>query len=81
MFVITPNGEVLEFPTAHYLSHLNNHQRLATKKDHGTWVANIPAGWAVCHERPTVLGDSTDLGALKRALRNFDARTGEWKHG
>lgn len=58
-----PSGEQVVFPRANYLITGANAHDLYEKKD-GAWVASLAV---------------RDLQSLKRELRNFDAKTCEWR--
>lgn len=78
-YVITPNGEVLSYPTANHALRIDGHIELHTDATKKVWVADIPATFAVGWARPTSQGQSVPLAQLKRSLRNYDSRTGRWK--
>lgn len=78
-YVVTPSGEIIEYWEANFAVRGAGKIELYTHSNKSTWVADIPADWAVGWSRPHALGTNTDAAALKRALRNFDLRTGRWK--
>lgn len=78
-YVITPSGELFEYPTANHAVRKDGFLRLSTSNE-GSWVADVPHNFVVGWARPVALGSSgSDLAKTKRALRNFDARTGDFK--
>lgn len=78
-YCVTPTGELIIYNTANYaLRKVNGKTELLTGKK-GNWVADIPAGWAVGWHRPTLLFAEGTLREIKRALSNYNAKTGKWK--
>lgn len=81
-FVVSPNGEMFEYPAATYAKWGvvgDNTTYLYADATQKQFVARVPDTWALSFSRPRVLGaSSADFARLKRALRAFDARTGEF---
>lgn len=93
-FVITPSGHVHQYPGAHYAVRGERATELYESSEKKQWIADVPKGWAVGWHRPQPVGidsvaeelrrnirsaPSGVLASIKLALRNFDARTREWK--
>lgn len=84
IYVVTPSGELLEFPTANRMKYIPTIEgggaqlyRLDSDKNEH-YVAYVPNDWLIAYSRPQIPVRDSTLGALKRALRDFDARTGRW---
>lgn len=93
-FVISPNGQVHHYPSAHYAVRGERATELYESSKKEQWVADVPRGWAVGWHRPQPVGvgnvaeelrreirnaPGSTLVSIKLALRKFDARTQEWK--
>lgn len=77
-YVVTPNGELLIYLNATKHEHVNGGDHRFKDKE-GHWIADIPQAWAVGWQRPQYSVPSSALADIKRALRNFDMRTGRFK--
>jgi hypothetical protein len=78
-YCVTPTGELVIYQNAGFCVRGETMFELYTGKDKTSWVADVPKTWAVGWQRPAIAGRSDALKDIKRALQNFDARTGRWK--
>lgn len=52
MYVISPNGVVLHYPTAHHCAFEHGRWWLYTDTKKNDWVATVPCDWAVAPRAP-----------------------------
>ncbi len=79
VYATTPEGKIIEYPTARYIQWGETVNRVFTGKD-GDFVAGIPTGWALSFQCPKQSNDTPQL-TLSAALLIVAGHLREYKGG